>query len=99
MTVHHRLLHRMQRTAGGLEAFHGEYRLAVERGQQADAGVDRRQLHTVATGSVLRQLADHDGACTAIALGAALFGASAVHVLAQPVEQRAMRVDTGQLNQ
>ena len=39
----HRLLHRMQGAVGLLQVFHGEQRLAVQRGRELDAGIDRLQ--------------------------------------------------------
>mgnify|MGYP006992415209 CR=1 FL=1 len=68
---------------------------ALDHRQQDQARVDRPVRRP--RGPV--RVEDRHAAGPAVALGAALFGAGAVHILAQPVEQRAMRVDTGQLNQ
>jgi hypothetical protein len=78
-----------------LEVLDREQRLAVERGQELDAGIDRLQPQAAdrVGRAGLGQLADHHGARTAVALVATLLGAGAARVLAQPVEHRAGRVD------
>ena len=76
----------------GGEVFDGEQRLAVEGGQQAEAGIDGPQLQRAADG-----LADHHAAGAAVAFGAAFLGAGGADVLAQPVEHRAGRGDARDL--
>ena len=80
-----RLLHRMRLR----QVFHGDDGAAVERGQEAQAGVDIADRHAAGRGVVA--LGHQHGAGAAVALVAAFLGAGAARagVLAQPVEQRA----------
>nr|GEU28080.1 hypothetical protein [Tanacetum cinerariifolium] len=82
MTVHHGLLHRVQRAAVLLQVFDRKQRLAIERGRELDAGIDR--LHVQLAGRI--EAADDHGAGAAIALGAAFLGAGGVQVFAQVLE-------------
>ena len=77
--------------SGCAQVFDGEQRLAVERRQELDAGVDRALQAATAAGVARRQFADHDRAGAAVAFGAAFLGAGAARVLAQPVEHGAGR--------
>ena len=54
----------------GLQVLDREQRLAVERRQELDAGIDRAKVQSLAM-----PLGEHDGAGAAIALGAAFLGA------------------------
>ena len=85
MAANHGVLHRMQAAVGVFEAFHGFDGFAIERGQQLNAAVDRHIVHARASGI---ELADHDHAGAAIALGTALFGAGAAQLFAQIIENR-----------
>jgi hypothetical protein len=51
VAVHQALLHRMQRPARRGQVFHREQRLAVQRGQELDAGVDGRQAQAAGASS------------------------------------------------
>ena len=96
VAVDHRLLHRVQRVAAGVaHVFHREQRLAVQRGQEADAGVDALQLELAAA----RRLADDHRAGTAVAFGAAFLGAGAARVFAQPLQHGAGGRSVGDLDQ
>ena len=88
VATYQRLLHRVQAPGAGEggEVFDGEHGLAVEGGQEADAGIDGPQLQRAADG-----LAERHGAGAAVAFAAAFLGAGGVHVFAQPVEQAARR--------
>ena len=82
----HRLLHRMQGAVGLLQVFDREQRLAVERGGELDAGVDRLQRQLA-----ILERADDDRAGAAVAFGAAFLGAGAVQILAQMLQDGAGR--------
>ena len=82
MALDHLLLHGVQGAVGSSHVFHAEQGLAVERGQEADAGVDGFQRQ--AAGVI--ELAQHHGAGTAVAFGAAFLGAGAVRVFTQPLQ-------------
>jgi hypothetical protein len=77
-----------------LEVFDREERLAVQGGQELDAGVHGLQLQAAGLG----QLADDHGAGAAVAFVAAFLGACAVRVLAQPVEHGARGVDAADVD-
>ncbi|MNT22845.1 hypothetical protein D3C72_1582440 [compost metagenome] len=85
MALHHGLLHRVERTVRLTQVFHGDQGLAVERGQELDAGIDGLEGHVAA----VLQLADHDGTGAAVAFSAAFLGAGAAHVLAQVLQHGA----------
>ena len=101
VAIDHRLLHRVQfvtlhrvEARAGVQIFDREQGLAVERRQELDAGIGRGQAQPAddfrrARLRRPRQLADDDGAGTAIAFVAAFLGADAARVFAQPVEHRA----------
>ena len=92
VAIDQRLLRRVQRAAADrLQVLDREQRLAVERGQQADAGVDGTECEPAdrLRVAILGQLANDDGAGAAVALVAAFLGADAAGVLAQPVEHAA----------
>ena len=93
VALDHRLLGRVQRAVRALQVLDSEERLAVQRRQELDAGVDRPQRQTAHGRRVARggALADHDRAGAAVALVAALLGAGAARVFAQPVEHAAGR--------
>jgi hypothetical protein len=88
-------------TADGRQVFHAEQRLAVQRGQEADAGIHRPQRQSADHGGArggrtrriagLGQFGDDHGAGAAISFGAAFLGAGAARVLAQPFEHAAGR--------
>ena len=85
VAVDQRLLHRMQRTTGlAAQVFDGEHGLAVERGDEAQAGVDGGQMQRRAFAA---QFARHHGARAAVALVAAFLGAGEAARAAQPGEQ------------
>ena len=88
MTRHHRLLCRMQRAVGLLEALNGEQRLAVKEWNELQARVDRSRTHRVAV-----ELSDDDGTRTTIAFCAAFLGAGATKIFANVVQHRFGRRD------
>src|ERR1700760_4029984 len=67
---------------------------AVERGQKADAGVDRLIAHPVAV-----EPPDHHRACAAVTFGTAFLAAVQAFFESQPVEQRHRRIDFADLLQ
>ncbi len=90
VALDHGALHGMQLACGGLQAFDGEQRLAVERRQEPDAGIHRPVTDARACG--FRQ---HDGAGAAVALGAAFLGAGPAEAFAQVLEERRGRGAAG----
>jgi len=104
-----RLLHRMQLAPGDrAQVLHRQQRLAVERGQEAQAGVDGAQAQATDDGGAgagragrfgaIRELGDDDGAGAAVALVAALLGAHGARVLAQPAQHGGRRRHSGDLD-
>jgi hypothetical protein len=71
MEVDHRLLHRMQFSGFAAEMLHGHDMAAVERAEEADAGVDAF-VDELSAG----ELADQHCAGAAVALRAAFLGAA-----------------------
>jgi hypothetical protein len=97
VAIDHRLLHRMQRAAGQpAQVLDGEHGLAVERGHELDAGVQREQAQSARR--ICVQFADHHGARTAVALGAAFLAAHQPARLAQPGQQVARRRDVADVD-
>ena len=82
MEIDHRLLHRVQPALFAAQMLDGDDMGAVERAEEADAGVDPL-IGEFAAG----ELPDQHRAGAAIALGAAFLGAAQRTVEAQPVEQ------------
>jgi hypothetical protein len=80
---HHRLLRRMLPA----EVFHRQQRMAVQRGQELDAAVDRLPGQIARLAAFL-QAADQHGAGTAVAFVAAFLGAGAAGMLTQPAQHR-----------
>jgi hypothetical protein len=78
----------MQSAVGLTQVLHREQRLAVEGRHELQTGVDR--LHGE---SLTLQLADNDGAGTAVALGAALFRAGLTEIFTQEIEYHLGRGD------
>ncbi|MNF90667.1 hypothetical protein D3C84_732370 [compost metagenome] len=64
-----------------LEVFDADQLLAVQGRDEGQAGVERAIAHALAV-----QFADHHGAGTAVARGAAFFGAGFADMLAQVLE-------------
>ena len=91
VAIDHRLLHRMQAAVRAFQMLDRQQLAAVQRRQEADAGIDR----LVAQPSAIEP-ADDDGAGAAIALGAAFLAAGTRAVIAQPVEHGQGRVDARQ---
>ena len=83
MAVDHFLLHGVQAAVGFFQALHSFHRFAIQGGQQLNAAVDGHIVHTRASGV---EFAHHDHARAAIAFGAAFFGAGAVQLLTQIIE-------------
>jgi hypothetical protein len=83
VALDHGILHGVQRAIGFFEALDGFDRFAVQAGQQLNAGIHRQVVHPCARRV---QLAHQHHACTAIALGTALFGACALQFLTQIVQ-------------
>ena len=100
---HQGTLRRMQ-VAGRREILHRQQRLAVQRGQEADAGVDgaKREARTsnglAWLGHVAGQLGDQQRAGAAIAFGAAFLAATGTGVLPQPLQHAAGGPVVGQLD-
>jgi hypothetical protein len=90
VVIDHRLLDGVERAVGGSEPFDRAQRLAVELGQEEDAGVERAG----AAGGVGQQ----DRAGAAVAFVAALLGAGEAAILAQPVERRAGGRGVGEID-
>jgi hypothetical protein len=88
MAVDHRLLDRVQATAFVAQMLHGDHLGAADLRQKQDAGV-----HLAVPDRTVVQRAEHDRAGAAVALGAALLGASAPLNLAQILQKRHGRVD------
>ena len=88
MEIDHRLLHRMQPAVLAGEMLDGHDMAAVERAEEADAGVD-----AFIDELALRQPADQHRAGAAIALGAAFLGAAQRTAQPQIIEQRLVRRD------
>ena len=88
--VDHRLLHRMQLAGFAAQMLDRHDMAAVERAEEADAGVDAL-IDELAAG----ELADQHGAGAAIALRAAFLGAAQRTAQPQIVEQRLVRADVG----
>ena len=80
MAVDHSLLHAVQ-LALVLEVFDGDQLLAVQAGDEGQAGVEGAITNAVAI-----ELAYHHGAGTAVAGGAAFLGSGFADVLTQVVE-------------
>ena len=91
MEIDHRLLHRMQRAVRAAQMLDGDDMAAVERAEEADAGIDAF-IDQLAAG----QPADQHRAGAAIALGAAFLGAAQRAAQPQIVEQRLVRRDRRQ---
>jgi len=81
VALDHGLLHRVQGAIVLLQVLHRKQGLAVERGNELDAGIDR-----VHPDLAILERADHDRAGAAIAFGAAFLGAGAVQVVAQVLQ-------------
>jgi hypothetical protein len=98
VAIDQRLLNRVQRIRRA-EVLDRQQGLAIDRGQEADAGIDRAKAQRIGAGAdhggcrrcrrVGRQFGHQHRAGAAVALVAAFLGASAVRVLAQPVEHAA----------
>src|SRR4029450_5998197 len=88
VTRHHRCLHGMQSAVALTQMLYCEQRLAVEGRHELHTGIDR--LHGE---SITLQLAENDGAGTAVALGAAFFRASLPEIFTQKMEDRLGRGD------
>src|SRR5712691_10577033 len=78
----------MQSAVGLTQVLHREQRLAVEGRHELHTGVERLHCESIAM-----QLADNDGAGTAVALGAALFRADLAEIFAQEIEYHLGWVD------
>ncbi len=72
------------------QALHGEERLAVQRGEEEEAGVHGAQAHRAAL-----ELAQHHRARAAVPLGAALLGPAAPLPAPEPLQHGGGRVDRG----
>lgn len=80
MAVDHRLLHAVQ-PALVLEVFDGDQLLAVQAGDEGQAGIESAVAHAVAI-----ELTHHHGAGAAVAGGAAFLGSGLADVFTQVVE-------------
>ncbi len=95
MLLDHRLLHRMQPAIAAAEALDRDEFLAVQRGQELDAGIDGFQSKVVAFTIEFRE---HDRARTAVALGTTLFRTGPVQVLAKELQHRSRGIDVVKLH-
>ncbi|MNM82598.1 hypothetical protein D3C81_946310 [compost metagenome] len=91
MAVGHRLLHAVQMT-GLAEILDAEQLLAVQRGNEGQAGIQAAVAQTFAVGGRVR-LGDHHGTGTAVAGSAAFLGAAATEMAAQVFEHRQVRIE------
>ena len=76
--IDHRLLDRVQRAILTRQMFDRHHMAAIHRGEETDAGIDRRIGETI-----VGQPSDENGAGAAIARAAAIFGAGQVGRVAQ----------------
>ena len=83
MALDHLFLHRVQRAVGFFQALDRLDRFAVQRRQQLDTSVGGHIVHARASGV---ELTHHHHTSAAIAFSAALFGAGAVQLFAQVIE-------------
>jgi hypothetical protein len=81
MAINHRLLHGMQHAIGIAQTFDRDQLTPVQHGCEQNTGIDRAVMHAVRC-----QLADDDGAGTAIALGTAFLCTAAILDPAQIIE-------------
>ena len=81
MTIHHRLLHRMQVAIRLSQILDGEQSLAIEHRKKLNARIDR--LHPDLP---VAKFPDHDRACTAIALRTTFLGACPTKRFPQIIE-------------
>ena len=88
VAIDHRLLNRVQRAVRPLQMLHRQQPAAVQRGEEADAGVHRLVAQRVAV-----QPPDHHGAGAAVALRTAFLGADPPFRQPQPVQHRQGRID------
>jgi len=95
MLVDHGSLHRMQAVALR-QALDRHQRLAMQHGQELDAGVDRPPDDAPFPIGALR-LADQDGARAAVALGAPLLGPGPAQRAAQVLQQSGCRIGSAHL--
>ena len=86
--VHHGLLHRMRRAVGG-EVLHRQQLLAVESGEEQEAGV-----YGLLAACLIHE---NNGACAAIALGAAFLRAAKPFPATQILQHGHGRIDVAQL--
>src|SRR5690606_5991622 len=89
--VDQRLLYRMERTVGALQVLDGDDMAAVERAEEADAGID-----AFIDKSALRQPPDEHGAGAAVAFRAAFLAAAQRAPQPQEIEQRLIRPHIGE---
>ena len=94
VALHHRLLDRMQTAIRAFEMLDREQLAAIQRRQEADAGIDRFIAQIAAV-----EPPDNDGAGAAIAFGAAFLRAGHALVEPQPVEHRQGRVAAVEFDQ
>ena len=83
VAINHGLLHRMELPCWTCQILDGQELLAVERGQELDAGIDRAVDETP-----VLHLAQRHGARPAVAFGAAFLAAGPAFLAAQIVENR-----------
>ena len=89
--IDHRLLDRVQRAILTRQMFDRHHMAAIHRGEETDAGIDRRIGETI-----VGQPSDENGAGAAIAFRAALLRAGQASIKAQKVEERSIGGDIGQ---
>ncbi len=87
MAIDHGLLDAVQ-LALVLEVFDGDQLLAVQGGDEGQAGIERAVAQAISV-----QLSDHDGAGTAVSGSAAFFGAGFTAVFAQVFQHGGIRIE------
>ncbi len=91
MTLDHRLLHAVQ-LALMLEVFDTDQLLAVQRRHERQARIEAAITQRLLAVGVTVQLANHDGARTAVATGATFLGTGLVCLLTQVGQHGHVRI-------
>ena len=77
MVVDHALLYRVEGIIRGLERLYSKQNLAIQGWQKLNTGIDGTELQ-----AIVKRLADHDSAGTAISFGTAFLAADTSQILA-----------------
>jgi hypothetical protein len=95
MVVDHGLLHGMRFSIPAQALYRYEF-LAIQRGQELNAGIDSAYRNVI---TVAIQFSQHDGTGSAVSLGTALLGTGSAQILPEELQYRASRIYVGQLNE